>query len=150
MLAQTSVNLYDILPMEMGITRFIQQQTQPNPTMSDDPTIDMQAIDGLRELSPDADFLRELIEIYLQDTPQRIVELQDALNKKDVPVFIRAAHTIKGSSSNFGATKLTKLAHELEMQGKSDNLSESPASFAKLNSEYALVAEALSKIIQGA
>ena len=118
--------------------------------MSDDPTIDMQAIDGLRELSPDADFLRELIEIYLQDTPQRIAELQDALNKKDVPVFTRAAHTIKGSSSNFGAIKLTKLAHDLEMQGKSDNLSEAPASLANLNSEFALVAETLSKIIHRA
>ena len=120
--------------------------------MSEDPTIDMQAIDGLRELSPDAgnDFLRELIEIYLQDTPQRMAELEDALSKKDLPSFTRAAHTIKGSSSNFGATKLTKLAHELEMQGKNDNIAESPASFAKLHAEYALVAQTLSKIAQGA
>ncbi len=138
------------MPMEMGINQFTLQQSQPNQIMSDDPTVDMQAIDGLRELSPDADFLRELIEIYLQDTPQRIAELQDALNKKDIPVFTRAAHTIKGSSSNFGATKLTKLAHELEMQGKSDNLAESPASVAKLNLEYALVAETLLKIIPSA
>jgi HPt (histidine-containing phosphotransfer) domain-containing protein len=119
--------------------------------MSDDQTIDMQAIDGLRELSPDAggEFLRELIEIYLQDTPQRIAELVDALSKKDGPAFTRAAHTIKGSSSNFGATKLTKVAHELEMQGKSDDLSASSVSCAKLSEEYALVAEALSKISQG-
>ncbi len=118
--------------MEMGITQFTYATiVNQDPTMSDDPTIDMQAIDGLRELSPDADFLRELIEIYLQDTPQRIAELQDALNKKDIPVFTRAAHTIKGSSSNFGATKLTKLAHQLEMQGKSGNLADSPASFCE-------------------
>src|SRR4051812_21605853 len=120
--------------------------------MSDDLTIDMQAIDGLRELSPDAgtEFLRELIEIYLQDTPQRIAEMEDALSKKDLPAFTRAAHTIKGSSSNFGAGKLTKLAHELEMQGKSENVAESPASCAKLRAEFAAVGQVLTKIAQGA
>lgn len=119
--------------------------------MPDDQTIDMQAIDGLRELSPDSgtEFLRELIEIYLQDTPQRIAEMEDALNKKDIPSFTRAAHTIKGSSSNFGATKLTKLAHELEMQGKSDNITESPASCVKLRAEFAEVGQLLARIAQG-
>lgn len=118
--------------------------------MPDDLTIDMQAIDGLRELSPDAgaDFLRELIEIYLQDTPQRIAEMEDALNKKDLPSFTRAAHTIKGSSSNFGAVKLTKLAHELEMQGKAENVAESPAYCLKLRTEFAEVAQVLTKIAQ--
>ena len=119
--------------------------------MPDDPTIDMQAIDGLRELSPDSgtEFLRELIEIYLQDTPQRIAEMEDALTKKDLPAFTRAAHTIKGSSSNFGAIKLTKLAHELEMQGKSDNVSDSPAYCVKLRAEYTQVGQILSRIAQG-
>ncbi len=120
--------------------------------MPDDSTIDMQAIDGLRELSPDAgtDFLRELIEIYLQDTPLRIAEMEDALNKQDIPSFTRAAHTIKGSSSNFGATKLTKLAHELELQGKSGNVADSPATCTKLRAEFAEVTQVLSKIAQGA
>jgi len=119
--------------------------------MPDDPTIDMQAIDGLRELSPDAgaDFLRELIEIYLQDTPQRMAEMEDALAKKDIPGFTRAAHTIKGSSSNFGAVKLTKLAHALEMQGKSGNVSDSPASCVSLREEFAAVSQVLARIAEG-
>ena len=112
----------------------------------------MQSIDALRELSPDSasEFLRELIEIYLLDTPLRLTELEEALNKKDLPSLARAAHTIKGSSSNFGATKLTTLSHEIEMQGKTGNISDSAASYAKLQAEYALVSEALTKIAQGA
>lgn len=119
--------------------------------MSEDQIIDMQAIDTLRQLSPDAggDFLRELIEIYMQDTPQRIAELDEALIKQDFPSFTRAAHTIKGSSSNFGAIRLTKLAHDLEMQGKASNLTASAELTPKLKSEYALVAEALTKVLQG-
>ena len=119
--------------------------------MPEDQTIEMQAINALRELSPDAgqEFLRELIQIFLQDTPQRIVELEEALAKNDIPSFTRAAHTIKGSSSNFGATKFTKLAHQMEMQGKSGDLSDSAASYRKLKSEYLLVGQALNKISQG-
>jgi HPt (histidine-containing phosphotransfer) domain-containing protein len=118
--------------------------------MPEDLSIDMQAIDSLRELSPDAgsDFLRELIEIYLQDTPQRIAEMEDALSKNDIPGFTRAAHTIKGSSSNFGAAKLTKLAHELEMQGKSGDVADSPASCVKLRTEFAEVGQILTRIAQ--
>jgi HPt (histidine-containing phosphotransfer) domain-containing protein len=120
--------------------------------MADDQSIDMQAIDALRDLSPDAggEFLRELIEIYLQDTPIRLAELEDALTKNDVPSFTRAAHTIKGSSSNFGATKLTKLAHGIEMQGKEGNPAASVAVCAQLKAEYALVAQALGKIAESA
>ena len=119
--------------------------------MPETQTIDMQAINGLRELSPDApdEFLRELIEIYLQDTPLRMAELDEALLKNDLPALTRAAHTIKGSSSNFGATLFTQLAHEIEMQGKGGNVSETPASCIKLKTEYALVAATLAKIAKG-
>lgn len=108
----------------------------------------MQAIEGLRELSPDADFLRELVEIYLQDTPQRMAELEEAIGKNDLPTATRAAHTIKGSSSNFGAIKLTKIAHEIELQGKAGSLADSPAALARLKLEYAAVTEALTRIIE--
>jgi len=117
--------------------------------MSDESPLDPQAIDALRELSPDAGFLRELIEVYLQDTPERMAELEDAINRNDVQLATRAAHTIKGSSSNFGATQVTRLSHEIEMQGKSGNLAESPASLSKLKAEYSRVAEALAKIAAG-
>jgi len=119
--------------------------------MPDESTIDMQAIAGLRELSPDSgnEFIRELIEIYLQDTPERMRDLEAALSKGDLPAFTRAAHTIKGSSSNFGATKLTHLAHALELQGKAGNLTDAPAAYGTLKAEYNLVAGELTKIANG-
>jgi histidine phosphotransfer protein HptB len=119
--------------------------------MPDDQIVDLQAIEALRALSPDdgGAFLRELIEIYLQDTPNRLAELEQALASKDAPVFTRAAHTIKGSSSNFGAGRLSKLALEIELQGKTGNLPASADSCARLKAEYALVAQALTKVAKG-
>jgi histidine phosphotransfer protein HptB len=121
------------------------------PAMPDSPVIDPQAIENLRALSPDEDgaFLRELIEIYLQDTPERLNELEAALAAQDAPTLARAAHTIKGSSSNFGATKFTRLAQEIELCGKSANLVAVAAVLPDFKAEYARVKQALSQITGG-
>jgi len=120
--------------------------------MSDNQVIESQAIETLRGLSPDdgGAFLRELIEIFLQDTPLRLTEIDQALAKLDGPSLIRAAHTIKGSSGNFGATRLARLALEIEMLGKAGKLPEAAPACARLKTEYALVAEALSQVAGGA
>jgi HPt (histidine-containing phosphotransfer) domain-containing protein len=117
----------------------------------DPPTLDPSAIESLRSLSPDADgaFLRELIEIFLQDTPERMAELEAALAKGDAPALMRAAHSIKGSSSNFGATKFAHLAHAIELHAKAANCTAATPVLPALKSEYALVAQALKQIING-
>ena len=120
------------------------------PAMPDPQTLDPSAIESLRSLSPDdGAFLRELVEIYLQDTPVRLAEVEAALAKNDASTLMRAAHTIKGSSSNFGATKLALLSHEIELHGKSGNCSAATPILPGLKAEYALVAQALKQIING-
>lgn len=119
--------------------------------MPDTQILDPDAIESLRALSPDTDasFLRELIEIYLQDTPERMVELEAALAKGDAHAMMRAAHTIKGSSSNFGANKLAQIALEIEQHGKAGNCSPATSILPGLKTEYALVAQALKQITAG-
>ncbi len=82
--------------------------------------INPEAIANLQALSEDdgGEFLREILSIYLQDTPQRIAELHAAITSGDVPVFSRAAHTIKGSSSNVGAEQVRAVAEQLEHDSK--------------------------------
>jgi HPt (histidine-containing phosphotransfer) domain-containing protein len=122
---------------------------QSNTTMPDDQVIDPAAIANLRDLSPDdgQEFLRELIGVYLEDTPLRLVELEQAMARQDALTLSKAAHTIKGSSSNFGATRLSKLAQEIELQGKSGNLAATAPLCVRLRAEYDLVAAALGKIL---
>ena len=118
--------------------------------MPDSPTLDPTAIESLRALSPDEPaFLRELIDIYLQDAPQRLTELEAALAKSDGSSVIRAAHTIKGSSSNFGATALARLAQEIEAHGKSANFSAIAAGLPAFKGELARVSAALQQLAGG-
>src|ERR1041384_7576819 len=94
--------------------------------MPDLPVIDPQAIENLRALNPgdNDEFLREIAGIFLEDTPARLTELDESLVAGDVAKFTRAAHSIKGSSSNLGAMALRaaaeKLEHQVRVQGLGD------------------------------
>ena len=78
--------------------------------------IDLQAIDTLRALNPgDNDqFIREIVTMFLEDTPMRIAELDQTFTSGEAKKFSRAAHSIRGSSANLGATALRLAAEQLE------------------------------------
>jgi hypothetical protein len=82
--------------------------------MAEITVIDPQSIENLRALNPDDndEFLREIAGIFFEDTPLRIAELEESLQAADVAKFTRAAHSIKGSSSNLGAMALREAAWE--------------------------------------
>ncbi|MES1168217.1 MAG: Hpt domain-containing protein [Oleiharenicola lentus] len=109
--------------------------------------IDRQVVENLRELNPDdPNFLRELIDLFLEDFPARVDEIERALATKDAVLLTRAAHTIKGSSGNFGAASLSRVAMEMEQQGKSSSFDAAAASLVSLRAEFALVAAALREL----
>lgn len=60
------------------------------------------------------DFLSEVINLYINDTPGRLEGLRQALADQDVSTAERLAHSIKGSSSNIGAPIVEHVAAELE------------------------------------
>lgn len=64
-----------------------------------------------------------LVQAYLRDAEVRLQELRtalvpcredDAAEARDAESARRAAHTLKGSSSNLGAVRVTRLCAELE------------------------------------
>jgi HPt (histidine-containing phosphotransfer) domain-containing protein len=111
------------------------------------PLIDPEAIENLRALNPgdNDEFLREIITIFLEDTPQRIAELDQSLATGDVPTFTRAAHSIKGSSSNLGTLRLREQAEKLEHGSRKEGLGAVGPDVATLKAEFANVQVALNK-----
>ena len=86
------------------------------------PDLDLEAIANLRALGDEGDdtFLKEIIGIYLEDTPLRLADLRTAAASGDTSLYTRAAHTIKGSSSNVGAMQVRAIAEKLEHRSKSE------------------------------
>ncbi len=113
--------------------------------------LDPEAIDNLRSLSPDDDdaFLKEILTIFLDDTPVRITELRDSRTSGNIPNFVRAVHSIKGSSSNVGASELRAIAEALENQARTTGLGHVDAQVAELEAAFARVHEVLKKLITG-
>lgn len=117
--------------------------------MSDSPVIDPQAIENLRALNPgdNDEFLREIAGIFLEDTPQRIAELDSGLAAGDTAKFTRAAHSIKGSSSNLGAASLRATAEKLEHHARTQGLGDVAALVAAVKAEFARADVELRKLI---
>lgn len=115
--------------------------------MSTESPIDPEAIENLRALNPDDDdaFLKDIIGIFLEDTPERITELKQCLTSYDQPKFTRAAHSIKGSASNLGATHIRAVAEKLEHQSRNSGLDGLEPLIANLESVFATAKAELEK-----
>jgi len=112
------------------------------------PAIDSQAIEELRALNPgDDSFLRELIQIFLEDSPQRVAEISECLESGDALRLTRAAHSLKGSSSNFGALQLRTVSERIEHLGRDGKLGEVPALLPGLQAEFARVKAELDALL---
>jgi HPt (histidine-containing phosphotransfer) domain-containing protein len=113
--------------------------------------LDPAAIESLRAISPDdnGEFLHELIDIYLTDTPQRIAEIEQSLAAENAGDLTRAAHSIKGSSSNFGAMELAAIASEIEHKGKASAFAEAQARLPTLVEAFNRLRPALLELKTG-
>lgn len=115
---------------------------------SDIPVIDPEAIASLRDLSPgDDSFLLEIIQTYSEDTPKRIEEARAAFAAGDLAAFIRAAHTIKGSSSNLGAERLRRTAERYEHGARKNGLAGLEQAAAELEAEFVATRTALQALV---
>jgi histidine phosphotransfer protein HptB len=113
-------------------------QFQLPPALSELPVLDPESIESLRALGAEGDdsFLKEIIDIFIDDTPVRLKELRDAFAAHDASTFSRAAHSIKGSSSNLGALRLRALAEMLERSSKTADLTGLDAELPKIEAEF--------------
>jgi histidine phosphotransfer protein HptB len=93
--------------------------------------------------SAGADFVGELVDTYCQETAQLLADLRIALEQDDAPAFRRHAHSIKSSSATFGANDFAAQARELEMIGKSGDLSGAGPKVTELAAGFDDVTQAL-------
>ena len=128
----------------------IAANSQTGLLMTDVPVIDAESIENLRALNPgDGDeFLREIITIYLDDTPQRITELEQSMVRGDVATFTRAAHSVKGSSANLGAMAVRQVAEQLEHRSHKQGLADVGALLTTLKEQFEVARIEFSKLLQ--
>lgn len=78
----------------------------------------------------------ELVQSWLQDTPERIREMEALVANDDQAGLRRVAHALKGSSSLFGLNYLHTLCRELEQLAENQLRASQPALIAQIRQAF--------------
>ncbi len=109
------------------------------------PAIDRATFEALKETTG-AEFVRELVDTFLQEAPSMLSDLGNALAAKDADKFRRTAHSLKSNSNTFGALTLGAMARELELGGVAKVVETGGQALDALAQEYSRVAAALTDL----
>lgn len=78
-------------------------------------TFDPTVLTGLRTALGDDEFVLDIVQNFLAETPDRIAALTAAAGDGDAQSVAATAHRIKGSALTFGAPRLVNLCAAIEM-----------------------------------
>ena len=109
--------------------------------------LDEELLAELREIMEDE--FPDLLETFLAESERQYAEIRGAWQAQDLEQLSRAAHSLKGSCGNVGATQLHSLCAELEQQaraGESAELAGLEALVSKTEQDLADVCVAISAL----
>jgi two-component system sensor histidine kinase/response regulator len=107
--------------------------------------LDPRTLAGIRAMrKPGApDLLAKVAGIYASNSQMLVDELKSALLSKDQAGLLRAAHTLKSSSANVGATGLAEICKDIEALPRDGNLDLAGVLVERLIAEHSEVLLAL-------
>jgi PAS domain S-box-containing protein len=117
----------------------------PESVATDSVTMDKELL--LKAFDGDANFLKEVVEIFLEDYPRLLDNLHRSLDEGDRATFMRTAHSLKGMLKNFRAETAAEVAFNLETRAKEADLNAVQADIESLTVQIAEVAKTLRKMI---
>jgi signal transduction histidine kinase/YesN/AraC family two-component response regulator len=92
----------------------------PVPAAPTAPPVEMERLNDLSDGS--ADVLRELVELYFNQTTQQLSQIEAAIQTNQAEEVRRVAHSCAGASATLGMTAFAQLMRKLEKQGASGTL----------------------------
>ena len=104
-------------------------------------TIDPKALEAIRSLQKQGNphLLHRVIRIYLEDSLRLLRELREARALGDRDRMARSAHSLKSSSANVGAKRLSSLCKDLEALDPQQTLERVEELLCEVEREYQLV-----------
>ena len=87
---------------------------------------------ALARVRGDAEFLKEMIELFREESAELMRSLRSAIDRQDAAQVQFAAHSLTGAAGNFAAPSVTDAAFALEMIGKRGSLTDVEPAWDKL------------------
>ena len=111
--------------------------------------LDLSVMDQLLDLDDgELGLLKEMMGLYVDDTPGRIQAIEAALASDELSDLADVAHALKGASGTMGVPKVRAVAAELEAGGRKAAFSTDPHLLVEhLKEEYAEALAALQAFV---
>ncbi len=94
----------------------------------------------------DKEIVLEIIDIFINEYPDRITAISESINKKDYDAIKFNSHSIKGVIANFIAPEVEQKARELEIMGSNQNIDGIDEIFAAFKALSAEMVEELREL----
>jgi len=78
----------------------------------------------------------EIIDLFLETTPQRLEQMREARLKGDMKQLFSVAHGLKGSAVQLGAWGMAELCHRIQTLGRAGSMAETGDALYRLEAEY--------------
>jgi two-component system, sensor histidine kinase and response regulator len=127
------------------LERWVSETPAPEEDNPQEAPLDHDVLAGLRGLQGDdeTDIVAELAGMFLDDARSGLQALEEAVEEGDAPAVERVAHTLKGSSGNMGARRMSDLCAQLEDAGAAGDFALSTELLERLREEFGRVDRAL-------
>jgi CheY-like chemotaxis protein len=99
----------------------------------------LNCVEGLSHLEGDEELYREVLELFKEDAPHLMEQLQDALQASDLATVERQAHTLKSTAANIGANGVREAALEVEHSARRRDYTAVHSFCSTLTAEFTLL-----------
>ena len=110
------LNNSGIVSTQTSVANVIGLNKKIKPTHKND-YLDIDAVNNAKNILKDK--YGDMVQVYIENSKERISEIQEAISNKDIEASIRPAHTLKSTSKQMGALYLSNLAKDVEYSSKS-------------------------------
>ena len=103
----------------------------------------------LQRVEDDKELLAEMVQLFIDDLPTLINTMHDALQRGNMLVLERSAHSLKGAAGNLSAKHAAAAAMKLEKDANNNDAESAKESLAGVEQAMKILVPALSALCQG-
>jgi two-component system sensor histidine kinase/response regulator len=122
------------------------EKTPAPAAKTEEPVVDWERLQDVA--SGDEDTLRQLVTMYLEQTPPKLAALEAAVQAGDAKAVKQHSHSVAGTSASCGMTAVVAPMRALEKMAMEGNLTGAAQHFAEGQKQYARIREFLEEKIK--
>ncbi len=102
----------------------------------------------LEKFDGDKEFIAELVEIFINDAPEQLSEIKEAVGNLNSEDLQKSAHKLKGAIANFEQKAAFETALKIEMMGRNNRLEGAEDAYGTLAGEVGYLMDALKEFVE--